>query len=38
MNRLKRMSLQVIAEQLTQTELCALRDTFNAMDLNKYCS
>ena len=35
MNKLKRAALQVIAEQLTETELHGLRATFDAMDLNR---
>lgn len=35
MNKLKRASLQVIAEQLTETELIGLRATFDSMDANK---
>jgi calcium-dependent protein kinase len=35
MNKLKRASLQVIAEQLTETELLGLKATFDTMDSNK---
>ena len=35
MNKLKRASLQVIAEQLTETELIGLRATFDTMDTNQ---
>jgi calcium-dependent protein kinase len=35
MNKLKRAALQVIAEQLTESELVGLRAAFDAMDLNK---
>lgn len=35
MNKLKRAALQIIAEQLTETELIGLRATFDAMDTNK---
>lgn len=35
MNKLKRASLQVIAEQLTETELLGLKATFDTMDTNK---
>lgn len=35
MNKLKRAALQVIAEQLTETELIGLRATFDAMDTNR---
>lgn len=35
MNKLKRAALQVIAEQLTETELIGLRATFDAMDTNQ---
>jgi calcium-dependent protein kinase len=35
MNKLKRSALQIIAEQLTETELIGLRATFDAMDTNK---
>lgn len=35
MNKLRRAALQVIAEQLTETELVGLRATFDAMDTNK---
>jgi calcium-dependent protein kinase len=35
MNKLKRAALQVIAEQLTESELVGLRAAFDAMDLNR---